>query len=125
MFEGLGRRNFSFVFVFIPKSSAEAIEVDAIVSLFKKHMSTDFVGEGINTYREMAFPDQFDIEYMHIGKRNPYLNRIGRCALTKLDVEYGGDRYVAYDGGIPQTTKLTLNFTEFEIVTRTKIGEGY
>ena len=125
MFEGIGRRNFSFTFMFMPKSQSEAHGIEQIVFMFKKHMAANYAGGGANGLREMTFPDQFDIEYMHMGKRNPYLNKIATCALTKMDVEYGGDRYVAYDGGIPQTTKLTLNFAEFEIITRDHIKQGF
>ena len=93
--------------------------------MFKKHMAANYVGGGANGLREMTFPDQFDIEYMYMGKANDNINKIATCALTKMDVEYGGDRYVAYDGGVPQTTKLSLNFTEFEIITREHIERGY
>ena len=123
MFEGIGRRNFSFAFVFIPKSEQEAQVVRDIVYHFKYHMAADYI-EGTNN-REMKFPDQFVIEYMHIGKQNPNLNKIATCALTKMDVEYGGDRYVAYEGGVPQTTKLSLSFTEFEIITKKHIDAGF
>ena len=122
MFEGIGRRSFSFTFVFIPKSEQEAYVVKDIVKKFKVHMAADYV-DG-NT-REMTFPDMFDIEYMHLGKRNTNLNKIATCALTKLDVEYGGDRYVSYEGGVPQTTKLSLNFTEFDIITKKHVEDGY
>jgi hypothetical protein len=122
MFEGIGRRSFSFTFVFIPKSEQEAHVVKDIVQKFKVHMAADYV-DG-NT-REMTFPDMFDIEYMHLGKRNTNLNKIATCALTKLDVEYGGDRYVSYEGGVPQTTKLSLNFTEFDIITKKHVEDGY
>jgi len=122
MFEGIGRRNFSFTFVFIPKSEQEAQVVKDIIYKFKHHMAADYA-DG-NT-REMKFPDMFDIEYMHIGKQNPNLNKIATCALTKMDVEYGGDRYVAYEGGVPQTTKLSLSFTEFDIITKKHIEAGF
>ena len=122
MFEGIGRRNFSFSFVFIPKSEQEAQIVKDIVYKFKHHMAADYASDNL---REMTFPDFFDIEYMHIGKQNPNLNKIATCALTKMDVEYGGDRYVAYEGGVPQTTKLSLNFTEMEIITKKHIEAGF
>ena len=32
---------------------------------------------------------------------------------------------VAYEDGVPQTTKLSLSFTELEIITRDAIKEGY
>ena len=125
MFEGIGRRQFSFSFVFIPKSAKEARTIQEIVKTFKYHMAANYAGGGANGLREMTFPDQFDIEYMYLTSRNKNLNKIATCALTKMDVEYGGDRYVAYDGGVPQTTKLSLNFTEFEIITRDHIADGY
>ena len=96
-----------------------------IVYQFKYHMAANYVGGGANGLREMSFPDLFDIEYMHIGEQNLNLNRIATCALTKMDVEYGGDRYVAYEGGVPQTTKLSLNFTEMEIITKDHIKAGF
>ena len=125
MFEGIGRRNFSFAFVFIPKSEQEAGVVKEIIYKFKHHMAANFTGGGSSGQREMGFPDMFDIEYMHIGKQNPNLNKIATCALTKMDVEYGGDRYVAYEGGVPQTTKLSLNFTEFDIITKEHVEAGF
>ena len=125
MFEGIGRRNFSFSFSFIPKSEQEAEVIKEIVYYFKHHMAADYVGGGASGVREMNFPDSFDIEYMHIGKQNPNLHKISTCALTKMDVEYGGDRYVAYEGGVPQTTKLSLSFAEFDIITKQHIEAGY
>ena len=125
MFEGIGRRSFSFAFVFIPKSEQEAEVVKQIIYKFKHHMAADFTGGGSSGQREMGFPDMFDIEYMHVGKQNPNLNKIATCALTKMDVEYGGDRYVAYEGGVPQTTKLSLSFTEFDIITKEHVEAGF
>jgi len=41
-----------------------------------------------------------------------------------MDVSYGGDRFVAYQDGAPQTTKLSLKFKEMEIITKTAIENG-
>ena len=125
MFEGIGRRNFSYSFVFIPKSEKEARVVHNIAYQFKYHMASNYAGGGVSGQREMEIPSMFDIEYMHIGEENSNLNKIATCVLTKMDVEYGGDRYVAYEGGVPQTTKLSLNFTEMEIITKDHIAAGF
>ena len=42
-----------------------------------------------------------------------------------MDVEYGGDKYVSHEGGVPQTTKLSLSFTEFDIITKKHIEAGF
>ena len=125
MFEGIGRRNFSYEFTFIPKSKKEARIIQDIVYLFKYHMAANYAADGVGGMREMEIPSMFDIEYMHINKGNPNLNKISTCALTKMDVDYGGDRYVAYADGVPQTTKMSLAFTEMEIITKDHIKAGF
>ena len=77
----------------------------------------------------MGIPDFFNIRYMYKNQQNTHLNLIKTCVLTKMDVDYGSDRYAAYVEGRPQTTKLALSFTEMEIITKSDIdksqGAGY
>ena len=85
------------------------------------------------TVREMDIPSTFDIEYKYLHGTNNFLNKISNCVISKLDVEYGSDRFIAHKesdgrlgpGAPPQTTKLTLAFTELELITKTRIKEGY
>jgi len=126
MFTNMARRNFSYTFVFIPRDLRESISVEDIVKEFKVNMAADF-DEGRGTIagmRTMGIPNIFKIEYMYQGGKNAHLNEIGFCALRNVEVSYGSDRFVSYEGGYPQTTKLTLAFTELDIVTRTMIKEG-
>ena len=131
MFEGLSRRNFSYNFVFLPKSVKEAETVEEIVKLFKFHSASDYGGAlsgimgGADGVRTMTIPDLFDIKYMHMGSDNTHLNKIKTCVLSNISVEYGAERYTAYDEGRPQTTKLALSFTELELITKTYIEDGY
>lgn len=118
MFSGIGRRSFSYDFTFIPKSKQESDRIEEIIKMFKIHMHSSFVGGDV---REMEIPNYFNIRYMYRGNENEHLNKISTCVLTKLDVNYGSDRYVSYDDGAPQTTKISLGFTEMEIITRDKI----
>ena len=79
MFEGIGRRSFSFSFVFIPKNASESVKIKQIVDAFKIHMTPEFAGQtgaGISSPREMSIPDVFDIHYMYKGRPNQYLNKI-------------------------------------------------
>ena len=84
-----------------------------------------------STIREMTIPDVFQIDYMYISRQNSYLNKIGKCYLEKMDVTYGGDKFVTYDdagdgeGPPPQKTKMTLTFKELEIIDRSKVEVGY
>jgi len=125
MFRSVGRRSFSYEFNFIPKSEKEAIEVEKIVFEFKMQMSADFAGGGVQGQRRMTIPSTFDIEYMYKGQGNSHLHKISTCVLEDMSVTYGGDKFVAYAGGIPQSTKISLKFTEMEIITKKRIMEGY
>ena len=125
MFKGVGRRSFSYEFNFIPKSEKEAIEVEKIVKEFKLQMSADFAGGGVQGQRRMTIPSTFDIEYMYKGQGNSHLHKISTCVLEKMDVTYGGDKFVAYAGGRPQSTKISLSFSEMEIITKERVKEGY
>jgi hypothetical protein len=122
MFEGVGRRQFSYEFVFIPKDESEAEEIEKIVKQFKFHMASRYTDE---TFREMEIPSMFNIRYMHRNAENTHLNKISTCALENMEVSYGSERFVAYEGGRPQTTKITLAFKEMEIITKDKIAQGF
>ena len=83
---------------------------------------------------EMTIPDTFDIQYMYQGNQNTFLNKISTCFCSNVSVQYGGDRYVAYNpteslhGDVsppPQRTTLTLTFKEMEILDRTRIDQGF
>lgn len=127
MFRGTGRRSFSFSFTFIPKSANETAVVHAIVKEFKVGMSPSFMTAG--AVREMTIPDLFSIRYMHINAENQYINRIGKCFLRSMDVNYGGDKFVTYNaddlGAPPQRTTITLDFQEIEIMDRANVEDGY
>ena len=128
LFEGVGRREFSYSFVFIPKSEKEAEIIAKIVASFKFHMSPEFANNstsGAGGVREMTIPDHFNIRYMYKGKTNPHLNLISTCALTKMDVDYGAERFTGYAGGRPQTTKISLSFSEFNIMDKAWMESGY
>ena len=125
MFQSMGRREFSYEFNFIPKSEDESKIVEQIVLEFKKQMAADFMGGGIQGVREMSIPSTFDIEYMYKTKQNSHLHKIGTCVLENVSVSYGSDKYVTYAGGVPQATKVSLKFTEMEIMTRSRVMEGY
>ena len=140
MFQSIGRRNFSYEFTFIPRSELEAVIIDEIVFAFKYHMASDLVkGTG---GKEYTIPDMFDIQYMYHNKQNSFLNKISTCALESMDVSYGGDKYQTYpesgkggrrsstgqapgSGTPPSSTKITLGFKELELITKSKVLQGF
>ena len=135
LFDGIGRRDFSYNFMFIPKNEKESEIVEEIVKSFKFHMASDYGGlsvlgvglGGTDGVRSMTIPDFFNIKYMYIDSTtegNKHLNKIKQCVLKDMQVEYGAERYTAYAGGRPQTTKISLSFEELEIITKKYIADG-
>ena len=131
MFQGVGRRSFSYTFNFIPKSEAEAKLVEEIITQFKFYMMPRYSNP--RTRREMDIPGFFQIDYMYHTQENNFINKIKPSFLTGLQVQYGGDRFTAYEqtdsrfgtGSPPQKSQLTLNFSELETLSQESIGEGY
>jgi len=127
MFRGTDRRSFSFSFTFIPKDSAETEIVHKIVKEFKVGMTPSFKIAG--STREMTIPDVFSIQYMHLNKKNSYVNKIGKCYLKTMDVTYGGDKFVTYNadakGAPPQRTTISLSFQELEVLDRANMEDGF
>ena len=126
MFEGVGRRDFSFTFAFIPKSAEEAKSIEKIIKTFKENMMPEYVGD---SRREMKIPNTFDITYMHQNTENKYMNKISSCFLRNMTVTYGGDRFTAYsptDGSPPpQKSTIQLDFVEIETLSKDMVKEGF
>ena len=131
MFEGVGRREFSYSFTFIPKNEKESKAVHEIIQTFKLHMHPEMN----NTGREFTIPDVFDIEYMYTaGKPNSFLHKISTCYLENMDITYGGDKFTAYSptytnagriGAPPQQIAINLKFKEIELIDRKRVEDGY
>ena len=130
MFEGIGKRSFSYSFIFNPSSEEEAEEVHRIITAFRYHAAADFASETNAFGFELTIPDVFDIEYYTNGNQeNGYLHKIGTCSLEKVDVTYGGDKLTWHpttsDGAPPTKTTMTLNFRELRTVTKAAIEQGF
>jgi len=130
MFEGIGKRNFSYSFIFNPSSEEEAEEVHRIITAFRYHAAADFANETSAFGFELTIPDVFDIEYYtNNNQENGYLHKIGTCSLEKVDVTYGGDKLTWHpttnDGAPPTKTTMTLNFRELRTVTKAAIEQGF
>ena len=128
-FKGVGKRQFSYEFKMMPRSQAEADQIQEIIYAFKFNMMPEFVGD--TKGRKLKVPNTFDIQYMYQNAENSYLNKVSTCFLEKMDVSYGGDRYKTFDasstnaGAPPVETTISLNFLEIELITRERVAEGF
>lgn len=124
VFTAMDLRTFQFDFTFTPKSAAEAATIREIIKLFRKHAAPNMYEKGAGRYFDV--PATFQIEYMHLSKRNENLHKFAPCALQSIVVDYAPEvGWVTFNDGMPVKTRLTLMFKETEILTRQKIEEGY
>lgn len=134
LYRGTNFRSFQFEFMFQPKSADEARQVREIIKQFKFHAAPE-TNPTVNpeggtaqggTSMPMFFvpPSEFEINLRHETEQNPYLPKIGRCVLSRIDVDYSpGGQWQTYADGNPVETRLRLEFTEVELVTKKKIEE--
>jgi len=125
MFEGIGKRSFSYNFVFTPSSKDEADMIQNIIKAFRMHAAPNFAGAGSFGF-ELTIPDVFEIVYYtNNNTENGYLHKIGNCALESVDVTYGGEKMTFHEnnskGAPPTKVSMSLNFRELRTVTRDAI----
>ena len=126
VFQGVQSRGFDFTFSFAPKNQKEAIQVSKIIRAFRAAAHPS-----ISNNAFLNIPDEFEIRYYKIHEdgvvaENLFLNKIGRCALTNVSVDYTPNGINAtFEDGSPVRTSMTLQFAELRPLTRDDIEEGY
>ena len=125
-FKGIPKRSFQYDFKMIPKSAAEAEEIQKIIKTFKTNMLPEMVSGMAN---RLTMPSTFEIKYMYNSSDNNYLHKISTCVLETMNVTYGGDRYKTFEansnGAPPVEVSITLNFKEMDLITREKADQGF
>lgn len=124
MFDGVQNRSFSFTFKFIPRNEKEQQTVRNIVREFVFHRAPEFKSDQNNVY--MRYPSEFDIEFIHRDRQNPWIFKISTCALTNVITNLSPDgQYTSHADGSPFSTELSLTFTELELLSKERHEEGY
>lgn len=126
VFKSVPMRSFDFVFEFAPKNKKELENMQKIIEIFKYHMHPAIEPYG----NDFIVPEEFQITYMYLEYRNQYIPRVSRCVLTNLELQHGDDAnfstFAGDDkGAAPIYTKMSLKFSETEIMTKTTIVKGF
>ena len=129
VFEKVNHRDFSYTFNLQARNKDEVEDIDKIVKLFKFHMHPELEND-ISGGRYFKVPSEFEIHYAYQGQVNNYLNKLSRCVLTDVTVDYGEGQFSTFrqfddQGAAPVNVSMTLAFTETEIMTKNLIAQGY
>ena len=126
LFQAPEMRKFEFAFEFTPRNLDETYAIDEIIRTFKRHA---YPSKSIGGYF-FDMPAEFALEYYVVidgtAHRNAWLNKIARCVLAEINVDYTGAGSVSmFNNGAPTHINLTLSFQETELITQEYIDEGY
>jgi len=124
LYQGTSLREFQFDFTMTPRSEAEALVIRDIIRKFKYHASPAYVaGQG----RYIIPPSYFDITFKFNGGDSKWLPQLSTCILKNVAVDYSGglEQWATHKDGSPIQIKITLIFTELEMMHKALREQGY
>jgi len=124
IFRGVDLRTFQFDFLLAPNNAAEAAIIQNIITLFKFHQAPEVASGFVGRY--FIPPSQFDIQFIHNGQINSNIHQISTCVMTNFFVDYAATgQWATYSDGAPVITRLQMQFQEIEIMTKSRILQGF
>ena len=119
---GPGFRAFQFSFSFKPNSALESETVYAMIQAFKEFSAPN--QRSTKYTRVYDLPGVFKIQFFHNGNEHRGIGKIGHCALTNVNVRYGGDKFTTFsaEDHFPVQWDVTLDFKELELLNRAAIA---
>jgi hypothetical protein len=127
LFKNMGFRKFAFEYRFAPRTEKEGTTVfgkGGIIETFVQHMHPEPSNAGVF----LIYPSEFLIVIHHkSGLENTWVRRISNCALTGMNIDYGGEGFTTFQGtnGMPTEATIRLEFTELETLTNKRSKLGY
>jgi hypothetical protein len=120
-------RQFRFDFIFYPRSTQEAKEVQKIISRLRFHQAPE-IKQGTGAFF-LVPPSEFDIKFYYNGRENLNVPKISTCVLTTIDTDYAPNGWASYERpgefdpslggtGMPVAIRLSLGFQEVEFMTK-------
>ena len=123
-YTGPAFRDFTYNFSLKPLTPKESNMVRQIVQFFKVNSAPRQLAGNLQRIYEL--PKLFSIGYHTINGPMTHLNNIAKCALTNINVVYGGDRFAVFSNtSAPVQVDLTLQFKEVQLLTNDDMEKGY
>jgi len=137
MFSGVEIRSFDFTFQFRPKSKNEALAMLQAIKLLRFH-SLPEINPSISF---LSVPSEVQVsflDYVNTAKapdpsgsgyqgeymvESPWLPKLGRCAITGVNVTFHPESNTVFGDGIPTMADVSLTLTELEAISRNHVSE--
>ena len=122
-YTGPAFRDFTYNFSLKPLDRDDSDTIRTIVKFFKINSAPRQLAG--NVMRIYELPKLFGISYHSRGAPMKHLNNIAKCALTNINVVYGGDRFSVFTNSAPVQVDLTLQFKEVQLLSQSDMQAGY
>ena len=114
-------RSFSWQYSLRPLSMRESETAHQIVNFFKIRSAPEQTA--MQFTRVYNLPEVFRIQFFDASGESNYIDKVGHCALTEIQVTYGGDKYTTFrDTHAPIQIDLSLSFKEMELLNRQAVA---
>jgi hypothetical protein len=124
-------REFRFDFMFYPRTEAESMEVQKIISELRFHQAPEGLSSSNGFF--LVPPSEFNVSFYYNGRENPNIPKLGICVLRGLQINYAPSGFSAYEvpgqsatlggTGMPVAIQLSMDFMETEIKTKSAFNE--
>jgi hypothetical protein len=124
-------RTFQFDFMFYPRDTNEALEVQKIMERLRFHQAPEISStvKGDKEYGFLIPPSEFEIRFYYNGQQNPNIPPIATVVLENIQINYAPNGFSAYEvagqnlpslgkTGMPVATQMTLQFKEVTYLTK-------
>lgn len=124
LFSTTNQRQFIFEFLLAPRNEQESKTIEQIVRTLRFHAVPELNPKTFG----LTFipPAEFDITFFHKGIENVKIPRINTCVLNRIDVDYSPQGvYSTFKNGYPVAIRLSLAFTEIEMLHKARVVQGF
>lgn len=124
MYATTPQRQFVFEILMAPRNEAESLAMQNIVRTLRFHAAPEI---DTNT-AGLTFipPAEFDITWYNKGSENLSIPRINTCVLNRLDFDVAPTGvYSTFSNGHPVAARLSMAFTEIEILHKARVAQGF
>jgi len=124
VFQGMSEREFTFSWLFVPKSQDESNVIRNIIQWLKYNQYPEVkAGNGL----QVILPNEFDLEFRFKSNEITGMPKITTCVLEDVSVNYTPlQKFVAFaDTDNPVAIQLDLKFKELEPLVRSMVVKGY
>jgi len=123
LFTGVGIRQFTFQFKFIPTSQKESEEVERIIRVFREEAYPDVFDANSDLPFGYKFPNVFKISFKHKGQ-TANMPKLEFCYLRQVQHVYNPTGPNFHRDGRPNEIDVTLLFSEIRALNKKDIRRG-